>query len=548
MPPRSFRHLPVVSTAAGLTIEQRRALLGRSARPSSSIADGAVVPAAASSVVPAGVSGLAANSAISRTDAVSSQLHAGRVDTPAQNITVRGRAQDALQGLADFGLDQLVESLERDRHATSAAAPQASLLRTWERFHRAVLGDRTPTYPLALKSLIAISAIFKRGGYRAFQNYVSAAKARHKELGHQWSDQLDNAVRWCTRSVVRGIGPPRQSQPLWFHNLLRLELDFQPLVQDGPIGPWHLAMLATMFLLREIEVAHALRSSLTYNCTMQEVTLLLPVSKSDPSALGTSRTWCCLCQHRALACPYHVALAYTQHWDNKFGRRAAASSMYLFPTSTGEMIQKVAVISSFEALARLVGQPTQADNGSRLLGGHSARVTGAQILAAHGIEVNRIRILARHSGDTILRYVGDAPLAALRMEMGQPASSPRSALVTDAGRRVRARIDTLEAAIDRLETRIPSLPSAPASSAPAALAPARFVENLTTLVAHQLRANCNRTICGWNLDRQGAYSAQHCTIDSLDDRPFWLICERCCPTERQIAKGTGEDSDDQLSD
>ena len=35
--------------------------------------------------------------------------------------------------------------------------------------------------------------------------------------------------------------------------------------------------------------------------------------------------------------------------------------------------------------------------------------------------MNEIRILARHAGDTILRYVRDAPLATIRADLGMAA-------------------------------------------------------------------------------------------------------------------------------
>ena len=52
-----------------------------------------------------------------------------------------------------------------------------------------------------------------------------------------------------------------------------------------------------------------------------------------------------------------------------------------------------------------------------MLGGHSFRVTGAQRLAALGVDVVKIMVLARWAGDSVLRYVREAPLTNLPAEI-----------------------------------------------------------------------------------------------------------------------------------
>ena len=180
-----------------------------------------------------------------------------RRDTPVVRNVVRGGSAAALTGLRNDGLDQLVSELESGRFARSATAPRISLLKTWSRFHAAAFGvgpGAIPEYPITVRSFVAVAALFKRGGYRAFPNYASAAKDRHIQLGHVWTQQLDGASRWCTRSVQRGIGPARQSKPLWLSNMLNLIVGKQPLAAGGCVAPYAMTMLACMFLLREIEV------------------------------------------------------------------------------------------------------------------------------------------------------------------------------------------------------------------------------------------------------------------------------------------------------
>ncbi len=156
-----------------------------------------------------------------------------------------------------------------------------------------------------------------------------------------------------------------------------------------------------------------------------ELTWNLPGSKTDPMALGTSRTWGCLCDLPEFACPYHLAVEHFG-WLQRHPLYRTGPAFPLFPTECGNHAPKAKVVETFELLGTLLGQPIVSPDGLRLFGGHTARVTGARTFAAAGLEVNKIRILARHSGDTILRYVADAPLRTLGADLGIGASSSSS--------------------------------------------------------------------------------------------------------------------------
>ena len=55
-------------------------------------------------------------------------------------------------------------------------------------------------------------------------------------------------------STLRGIGPPRQSEPLNYEAVLLMDLPVDvPIVARGPINTKALAVLFTCFLLREME-------------------------------------------------------------------------------------------------------------------------------------------------------------------------------------------------------------------------------------------------------------------------------------------------------
>ena len=126
-----------------------------------------------------------------------------------------------------------------------------------------------------------------------------------------------------------------------------------------------------------------------------------------------------------ICCPYHLARAHRK-WlvrsDSYVG-----DDTPLFPTDGGSPPAKTAMVTTIEALALATGQQLVDAHDTRAFGGHTLRVTGAQLLAELGLEVMKIRIFARHGGDTILRYVAEAPLRTLRSDLGIQQSSTSAA-------------------------------------------------------------------------------------------------------------------------
>ena len=59
-------------------------------------------------------------------------------------------------------------------------------------------------------------------------------------------------------------------------------------------------------MTREIEIAYALAEHVSFADVALEVRWLLPVSKADPLALGTTLSWGCICSDSCRVCPYHA--------------------------------------------------------------------------------------------------------------------------------------------------------------------------------------------------------------------------------------------------
>ena len=78
-----------------------------------------------------------------------------------------------------------------------------------------------------------------------------------------------------------------------FAKLIKLEHTTLSLVEHGPSGPIRMALLATIFMTREIEASTAKLSAWSWDHEALEITWLVSGSKSDPLALGVKRTWPC---------------------------------------------------------------------------------------------------------------------------------------------------------------------------------------------------------------------------------------------------------------
>ena len=245
--------------------------------------------------------------------------------------------------------------------------------------------------------------------------YLSKAKDMHVLAGHQWETQLDLAFRKAALSVLRGLGVSRQSAPFDVEAALETVNKCGVQLPPGaPVGWGNFLVLATFFMMREIEAAAAVAGHLEINVVTRTVSLKLPDTKADPRAVGCTRSWSCLCRGSELRqdCPHHSGVAQL----GKFGF-PLPSGLPLFPTTDGEVCTKAAIIKCLEATLSAFRVSTVAENGSRFFGGHSFRVAGAQRLATIGVEIAKIMVMARWAGSTVLWCVKEAPLANLSSEV-----------------------------------------------------------------------------------------------------------------------------------
>ena len=97
----------------------------------------------------------------------------------------------------------------------------------------------------------------------------------------------------------------------------------------------YLSDYAAFFVLREIEVSLAKANDVTLDFSRRLVIPRLPVSKTDPQALGCTRAWGCVCDgNRSEPCLFCSTVAQFQFLQATFSVNGELpQDLPLFPTA-----------------------------------------------------------------------------------------------------------------------------------------------------------------------------------------------------------------------
>ncbi|CAK0840856.1 unnamed protein product, partial [Prorocentrum cordatum] len=314
-----------------------------------------------------------------------------RKDFPDVRATKRPCRAEVLAAASTIkGQEEVLARLLQDTSAASSKLTADSPWATWSVFHQAWFGEATPPLPLSAETVYAVAACFKQGGHRGFPACMAKAKA-HALAGWPWDEQLDLARRKATASVLRGLGVARQSAPFDLNAAVAAAREGS--AHLGPLAPvgWvNFLIVASISVAREIEAAFAKVGHVALNRAEREVSLRPPVSKRDPRAAGCARTWGCTCASRLSRelCPHCAADAQLGMLRDMFGP-SFDDDLPLFPARAGGVCLKANVVAALEVTAAACG----------------------------GLEVRMITLRARWAGDTVPRYIREAPLENLPAEV-----------------------------------------------------------------------------------------------------------------------------------
>ena len=342
-----------------------------------------------------------------------------RWDAPVVAHSKRGSREAALSAAKDpKSKDAAMRAILEDVSAKSVGGTLNSMLYTWELFHKQWFGNDVPVFPLTTEKIWAVASMFKQGKYKAYPNYCTVVKDHHMQRYGTWPKDLKRAINKTTRSVLRGLGPGRQSASLNLAAIRALNLGTSPLNPGGPINPGGMLECGGFWLPREIEASTARWIHATIDDVRQTATWRLPASKTDTAAIGCARSWGCVCNgDRSKPCGYHALKGQKELVARLFGKDDSVhDDVPLFPDADGNTCTKQSVVSTIEAIALRLGMPTVDEDGNRLFGGHSIRILAARHLASIGISLPVIMLLARGERSIIMRYVSETPLEAVTQD------------------------------------------------------------------------------------------------------------------------------------
>ena len=383
------------------------AALGRAAPPQSS-SSSVVTPAIADALVPL------------------------RPDHPRVRAPRRASQEAGAEvTLTEVSRAKALTDLEEAAYAASSRVTQDAQWRTWEYFARCW---GVPPLPLTVDTVKKVLASFRAGHYRAVAGYV--ARARQMHIMHTGADPSPNvqlALSVYTRAVTRGMGPAALKDAFELEKLRNLVACPAPAAQLA-VDPKALVVLGSWFMTRGIELSAARCVHLTVTQDQLSVNWMLPVSKTDVQALGTSRSLRCSCAPtgRDGICPAHVAIDYLELLRGRFTEDVCKDPAFpLFPNGSGQVLSQSATVESIRTCLAAAEVPlrrpgvdgTMRDRFSQ----HALRVSGAQFLARCGLPLFSIQLLGRWSSAAVRRYVQDAPLEVLPDTVVKVLASPQIA-------------------------------------------------------------------------------------------------------------------------
>ena len=299
--------------------------------------------------------------------------------------------------------------------AATTVSPKRSRMRFCARVIRVAM--RRDVLPLHVAVIETLAGVLRAAHYRSADKYLQEAKLAHVEAGHEWTAQLSRCLALAKSSCLRGLGPPRRAAEIRLAVAAAAQRGYAPVTPGGPIAPRTSWLVATFWLLREIELAGLRLHSSHVRLSRGRATLCLPISKTDVGGLGKSRTLKCICHVEALAdgrVPGHVVcpaclVAHQVRLVSEFAGVSQecerAREIPLFPTLTLCTPDKGAVVASWQRLVAGGAGPQQptAD-----IMGHSARRSGAKFFARCGWALWQVQFHGRWGSDAVKAYIEEA--------------------------------------------------------------------------------------------------------------------------------------------
>ena len=315
---------------------------------------------------------------------------------PVTRRDARGGLKLAVAAIKSRSGTEAVSALKEDFYAKASRAPRASVAST---VHRILVGGGFQATPLTMESLTALAAALKAGGYRGAKNYLFRAKQDHIRQGHPWGSDLDDLLKQCVRSAMRGVGPGKPADTFNISEVATRrpvgEEAFKPVCRGGIIAPFDAVIVATSWLMRGLEAATFLGEQVSFADDEKCATIELGPTKMNPAGRDCPRALACSCDLMDCASTCPVCSL-----KRVLAARSALGLSDKHCVICDEHGQAVTARIMIQSLRRVTGVATVTE--------HSMRRAGAQHYASRGVALFVIQFLGRWGSSTVERYVANA--------------------------------------------------------------------------------------------------------------------------------------------
>lgn len=380
-----------------------------------------------------------------------------RGDVPGIVVGKRANIQAALEAAAPNQRQRSLQLLDADILSKTTNPANDARVRTYLAVCRVW---EVTAWPLNTTNVRCFGASLKAGHYRSVQVYYQAICGyQQRVLRTEIPTMVRQCIKDCIRSVLRGLGVSQLKDS--FNGMLVGSIqpsdDAEAFSFDNIRHCRDMVVIGLWYMLREVEMANSRAGDLQLNGN--EVSLTVPLHKTDPHGKFTQRTLSCSCGTTAHnMCAWHAAERHLMRLE-AFPGRAQMNSFPLFPDPDGHIAAKQQFISSFRMVIAATGTPVVREGPLGVpiqrFHGHCLRVTGAQMLSAAGVELSLIQLLGRWTSSSVLRYTQDSALVRVPQIPNQVLRPEETS--------------------NRVEVRIDAASSAPMTPGPVPGTPARLV-------------------------------------------------------------------------
>ena len=208
-----------------------------------------------------------------------------RADGTAVTAYARGSKRLAVAIAADDGARAEAAATLRSRvYAASNTGPTAAKLDTWSSI-AAAAGYKDP-FDITEAMIFEVVGALVKAGFRSVSSYAVLAKQEMLLRHGHVSPKIELLFKRARRAATRGLGPGRQASELPMLRLASLPDREEPLVTSGPCWAVRVSVLASWWMLREVEVANGVIEDATFDG--DAASLRLAVSKRTKRRKGRS--------------------------------------------------------------------------------------------------------------------------------------------------------------------------------------------------------------------------------------------------------------------